>query len=198
MPEAAIRLVMEASNDLLFVGGEDPHTLFSLTTELRPCLAEPPVPNGDLVALRPGTLLICGDDDVIARKGLHAPHPAFPGRDSMVLDASYEETASVVETVLAEAATSRGVGNAVCVLNHSMEYAAGTIRGTDLTAALRAANNEPSDRKMYREIGASGTLGKDLKAASLVSGQPRERPAEDLRPGLPDGALRQQPKHNDM
>jgi len=98
----------------------------------------------------------------------------------MVLGASYEEAASVVEMVLTEAA-ARGDGNVVCVLDQNMEYAAGTILGTDLTVALReagfkgviairSANDDPANRKMYREIGASGTLGKDLKAAGLVRG----------------------------
>jgi len=181
MREAAA--AMDASIELLFVGGEDPHTVFSLTTELRPCLAEPPAPgaaDGDLVALRPGTLLICADDDLIARKGYKPLIQLSQAEDSMVLGASYEEAASVVEKVLTEAA-ARGDGNVVCVLDQNMEYAAGTILGTDLTVALReagfkgviairSANDDPANRKMYREIGASGTLGKDLKAAGLVRG----------------------------
>jgi len=41
MCEAAA--AMDASIDLFFVGGEEPHTVFSLTTELRPCVEELPM-----------------------------------------------------------------------------------------------------------------------------------------------------------
>ena len=66
-------------------------------------------------------------------------------------------------------------------MDQNMEYAAGTILGTEVTAslreagftgviAIRSANDEPASRKMYSEAGASGYLGKDAKAAKLASG----------------------------
>jgi len=179
MREAAA--AMDASIDLLFVGGEEPHTVFTLTTELRPCLAEAATPadEGDLVALRPGTLLICADDDLIARKGYKPLIKLSKAEASLVLGESYEEASGLVKTVLAEAA-KRGDGNVVCIVDQNMEYAAGSILGTEVTAALReagfkgfiairSANDEPASRKMYQEAGASGCIGKDAKGAKLTS-----------------------------
>jgi len=84
----------------------------------------------------------------------------------------------LVETVLAEAA-KRGDGSVVCILDQNMEYRAGTVLGTEVTAslreagfkgviAIRSANDEPASRKMYLEAGASGYLGKDAKAPKLA------------------------------
>jgi DNA-binding NarL/FixJ family response regulator len=61
-----------------------------------------------------------------------------------------------------------------------MEYPAGSILGTEVTAslreagfkgvvAIRSANDEPASRKMYDEAGASGYLCKDAKGAKLTS-----------------------------
>ena len=97
----------------------------------------------------------------------------------MVLGESYEEAAGLVETVMAEAA-KRGDGSVVCILDQNVEYPAGSILGTEVTAslreagfkgviAIRSANDEPAVLKMYHEAGASGYLGKDAKAAKLVS-----------------------------
>ena len=186
MREAAA--AMDASIDLLFVGGEEPHTIFTLTTELRPCIAEPaaevdaeaaPAAEGDLVALQPGTLLICADDDKIARICYRPLIKLSKAEDSMVLGESYEEAAGLVDTVLAEAA-KRGDGNVVCILDQNMEYPAGLVLGTEVTSslreagfkgviAIRSANDEPASQKMYDAAGASGHLGKDAKGAKLTS-----------------------------
>ena len=61
-------------------------------------------------------------------------------------------------------------------MDQNMDYPAGSILGTEVTAslreagftgviAIRSANDEPASRKMYLDAGASGYLGKDAKAA---------------------------------
>ena len=159
MCEAAA--AMDASIDLFFVGGEEPHTVFSLTTELRPCLEEPPSSSADadLDVLHPGSLLVCADDDKIARMKYRGIIKLTKPEDSIVLGESYEEAAGLVEIVLAEAA-ARGDEKVVCILDQNMEYAAGTILGTEITMSLReagfkgiivirSANDDPTSRKMW-------------------------------------------------
>ena len=84
-----------------------------------------------------------------------------------------------MEIVLAEAA-ARGDEKVVCILDQNMEYAAGTILGTEITASLReagfmgiiiirSANDDPTSRKMYLDAGASGYLSKDGQAVVLAA-----------------------------
>jgi len=170
MCEAAA--AMDAAIDLFFVGGEEPHTVFSLTTELRPCVEEPSSSaDTDLPGLQPGSLLICADDNKIARTRFKGIINLTKPEDSMVVGESYEEAAGLFEIVLAEAA-KRGDGKVVCIFDQHMEYAAGTILGTEITASLREAgfqgviiirseNVGPRSRKIYLEAGANGYLSKN-------------------------------------
>ena len=174
---------MDASIDLLFVGGEEPHTVFSLTTELRPCPVEAPSGgadiDADLAGLRPGSLLICADDDKIARMGYKGIINCSKAEVWMVLGESYEEASRLVEMVTAEAAV-RGDENVICIFDQNMEYRAGIVLGTEVTVSLReagfrgvivirSANDEPASRKMYIEAGANGYLSKEGKATTIAS-----------------------------
>ena len=99
--------------------------------------------------------------------------------ESMVLGETYEEAADLVQTVMAEA-VARGHRNVVCIFDQNMEYPAGPVLGTDITAKLReagfkgvivirSANDEPAMQKLYLKGGANGHLPKHGKIGDIVS-----------------------------
>ena len=172
MCEAAA--VMEASIELLFVDGTDPHTTFTLTSPLVSAVA-PATPNQEVLPAE--ALLIAADDDLIARRGYKGLIKKLQAQDSMILGETYEEAANLVQTVMDQKRAHR---NVICIFDQNMEYAAGAVLGTDVTRTLRekgfkgvivirSANDEPAMQKLYIQAGANGHLAKHGKVVDLVA-----------------------------
>jgi hypothetical protein len=114
-----------------------PHTLFTLTADASPTSApEFQGDAGEVPSLKEGCLLVCVDDDAAPRIGYKGLIKKLNPKESMILGATYEEAASLVEAVLT-AAKELGDANVVCIFDQNMEYDQGKILGTEVVADLR-------------------------------------------------------------
>jgi CheY-like chemotaxis protein len=162
-----------------------PRTLFSLTVDSTPTSApEIQDDEGEVPSLKEGCLLVCCDDDAAPRIGYKGLVKKLKPKQSMILGATYEEAASLAETVLT-AAKEHGDANVVCIFDQNMEYDQGVIRGSEVVADLRregftgvmlirSANDDAASGLKYRKMGANGYLSKKTTVKQLAKDVVRE------------------------
>ena len=162
-----------------------PGTLFSLTVDSTPTSApEIQDDEGEVPSLKEGCLLVCCDDDAAPRIGYKGLVKKLKPKQSMILGATYEEAASLVEAVLT-AAKEVGDANVVCIFDQNMEYDQGVIRGSEVVADLRregftgvmlirSANDDATSGLKYRKMGANGYLSKKTTVKQLARDVVRE------------------------
>jgi CheY-like chemotaxis protein len=184
MQEAAA--LLGASLSLVFYpesGLTAAHTLFSLTTGLRPTVA-PKQDNTDVPPLREGIILVCVDDDQAQRIGYKGLVKKLKVTQSLILGGTHQEAFGVVELILS-LAEAHGDENVVCILDQNMDYTEGNIKGTEIVAELRqsgfkgvvfirSANDDDVSGNMYRAAGANAYLSKKANVKQLARDVVRE------------------------
>ena len=145
--------------------------------------ATPPLPpSTPPQKLPPGLILVCADDDPMARIMATAllDYVAADMAHSRVLGESYAEVANLASEMAALEA-QWGSDRVLLVIDENMSFDEGDVAGTAVSRELRSvhgfdgaiiihsADDSERDRAHYRSCGADGSTGKSVVGGSVFS-----------------------------